>query len=94
MEIHDTENADHFDTKDECLGWIADRIVRFKLKIAHGVDRNGNFAVGQLQKSDGRIFVTTAEGFKTTSLDEPLAKYAAPHKQENEKWIAVMEMRG
>jgi len=94
MEVHDTENAARFDTKDECLGWIKDRIVRFKLKIAHGVDRDGNFAVGQLQKADGRIFVTTEEGFKPTSLDEPLANYASPLKQEDESWIAVMEMTG
>jgi len=94
MELHNEENAVYFDTKDECQGWIQTRIVRFKLRIAHGKDKDGNFAVGQLQKADGRIFVTTAEDYKVTSLDEPLSNYAAPLQQESKKWVAVMEMQG
>lgn len=93
MELHDTDNATKFDTEVKCQEWIAGRIVRFKYKVQHGVDKDGKFAVGPLMKAEGRIVVTSEDGFKTTSLDEPLANYAYPRRHEDESWFAVMEMR-
>lgn len=90
MELHDTENAPRFDTKTACLEWINTRIVRFKLKVQHGVDAEGAFAVGPIMKASGRIVVTTSEEFKPYSLDEPLGNYAFPLQQEDKTWLAVM----
>jgi hypothetical protein len=92
MELYDAENATRFDTKVECESWISDRVVRFKLKVVHGKDQSGNFALGTMQKSDGRIVVMSSDEFKLTSLDEPLANYAFALEQEDKTWLAVMGM--
>lgn len=91
MKIHNA-NATTFETKQECQDWIDKRVVRFKLKVAHGRDGKGNFAVGQLRKTDGRIIDKTIDGFKPQSFDEPLDNYAEP-VLENGKWLAVMRVQ-
>ena len=92
MELHDTENAPKFPTETECLEWINSRIVRFKLKVQHGVDAEGAFAIGNIVKAAGRIVVTTTEEFESSSLDEPLGNYAFPLEQPDKTWLAVMGM--
>jgi len=93
MALHDTENAVKFESREDCLHWIEDRIVRFKLKLSHGQDKDGNFAVGPLRKADGKIMDTKAEGFKEGGIDEPLKNYAEPSKQDGE-WLAIMRLQG
>jgi hypothetical protein len=92
MKLHGEDQAEHFDTRGECQQWINDRIVRFKLKIANGRDKDGNFACGPLRKTDGRILNTTAEGFKGGGIDEPLSNYAEPVQRDG-KWLPVMRVR-
>lgn len=92
MKIHNAD-ATSFDTKAECQAWIDDRIVRFKLIASHGKDKNGKIVVGALQKTEGRILNKTIEGFKEQAYDEPLTNYAEPVK-EDDKWLAVMQVRG
>jgi hypothetical protein len=92
MDIHDTETADKFDTKDECRQWINDRVVRFKLRMVRARTPEGKLTYIP-QKCDGKIVVITSEGFKRSGTDEPLSNYAAPMRQDD-KWFAVMKLRG
>jgi len=92
MTLHDQENAVKFDTEAECASWIADRIVRFKLKVSHGKTPEGTFAIGALRKDEGKILDTKVEGFKSGGVDEPLSNYAEPTKQ-NGVWLAVMKLQ-
>jgi hypothetical protein len=90
MKIHNA-NATAFDTKQDCQDWIDSRVVRFKLRVHHGKDKDGNFIVGAMQKSDGKIIDKTADGFKPQAYDEPLTYYAEP-VSEDDKWLAVMKV--
>lgn len=92
MKIHNAD-ATSFDTKAECQAWIDSRIVRFKLIARHGKDKKGKLVVAALQKTEGRIIDTATEGFKSQAYDEPLAAYAEP-VFEDEKWLAVMQVKG
>jgi hypothetical protein len=87
-----SEPANTFDTRDDCLEWINDRIVRFKLKMVAARTPAGDPTYVP-QKIDGRIHDSTAEGFKESGTDEPLSNYAAPKKQDN-KWVAYMKLQG
>jgi len=90
MKIH-TENAQTFDSEQDCQTWIGNRIVRFKLKVQHAQDRDGNIAIGAMRKADGRILDKTVDGFNPRPYDEPLDYYAEPVKTED-KWLAVMKV--
>ena len=93
MAIHDTETANKFDTRIECRSWINDRVVRFKLKMVKAqVPNEPDRFTYVPQKFDGKIVDTQVDGFKETSGDEPLSKYASPTK-EGAKWMAVMRLQ-
>jgi len=92
MTLHDQDTATKFETKEECLQWINDRVVRFKLKIGLGKDKDGKTVPGQLRKADGKILNTKAEGFQPGGTDEPLDNYASPEKRDD-VWMAIMKVR-
>jgi len=91
MTLHDVENAATFDTKAECLQWIDDRIVRFKLKMVPAVTTEGK-ATFVPQKVEGKIMNTTIESFENSGTDEPLSNYAVPRKS-GDLWLAVMDLQ-
>ncbi|MGD9726950.1 MAG: hypothetical protein AB7L09_00640 [Nitrospira sp.] len=90
MKIHNA-NATPFDSKSECQRWIDARIVRFKLRVQHGLNKDGHLVVASLQKAEGRIIDSAIDGFHSQAYDEPLGDYAEP-VQEGEKWLAVMKV--
>lgn len=90
MDLLDEDKASTFNTRAECLEWIQERVIRFKLAVNDVVLPNGVTGLSQ-RKTDGRILSTKAEGYKPGGLDEPLKRYAKPVRQ-NGKWMAVMFM--
>lgn len=86
-----TENANQFESREECLKWIDERIVRFKLRMTKVMTNTpGEFTYAP-QKEQGKIMSTLAEGFKKSGTDEPLSNYASPIKKGG-KWLAVMKL--
>lgn len=80
----DSENAPAFDTKEACQQWIDKRVMRFKcvFTLSHGAGL-------QIDKREGRVVDTTAEGYTKGAFDEPLARIAKPVR-DGAVWRAVI----
>lgn len=97
MKLHDTDNANEFETRKACQDWINNRVVRFKLRMTRmrlpvSTDPTGDAFEYVPRKTDGKIIDKTADGFKPSGTDEPLKNYAEP-VQNGGVWVAVMRVR-
>ena len=94
MTLHNKDSAVKFNTREECQGWIGDRIIRFKLRMVKvPVIGSPGDVTYEPQKCEGAIISKSIDGFKLSGTDEPLSKYASP-KKEDGTWMAVMNVRG